>query len=138
MRLSGAEVTIERGGRRLFCDLTFEAGAGEALTVAGPNGAGKSSLLRAIAGLLPVAAGAIVLKGGDDERNIGEQAHYLGHADALKGALTARENLDFWAALLRGDDKASPAAGPCPVGGPEAAGRSGAASRRIPPAMAAG
>jgi heme exporter protein A len=111
MRLSGAEVTIERGGRRLFCDLTFEAGAGEALTVAGPNGAGKSSLLRAIAGLLPVAAGAIVLKGGDDERNIGEQAHYLGHADALKGALTARENLDFWAALLRGDDKASPAAG---------------------------
>jgi heme exporter protein A len=111
MRLSGAEVTIERGGRRLFCDVTFEAGAGEALTVTGPNGAGKSSLLRAIAGLLPVAAGTIVLEGGDDERNIGEQAHYLGHADSLKGALTAGENLDFWAAMLRGDNKASPAAG---------------------------
>jgi heme exporter protein A len=110
MRLSGAEVTIERGGRRLFCDLTFEASAGEALTVAGPNGAGKSSLLRAIAGLLPVAAGAIVLEGGDDELNIGEQAHYLGHADALKSALTARENLDFWAAMLRGEDSADEAA----------------------------
>jgi heme exporter protein A len=115
MRLSGAEVTIERGGRRLFCDVTFEASAGEALTVTGPNGAGKSSLLRAIAGLLPVAAGTIVLEGGDDEWNIGEQAHYLGHADALKGALTAGENLDFWAAMLRGDDKASPAGAAAPI-----------------------
>jgi heme exporter protein A len=106
MRLSGAEVTIERGGRRLFCDLTFEATAGRALVVTGPNGAGKSSLLRAIAGLLPIAAGAIVLQGGDDERDLGEQAHYLGHADALKGALTARENLDFWAAMLRAPGKA--------------------------------
>jgi heme exporter protein A len=107
MRLSGAEVTIERGGRRLFSGLTFEASASEALVVTGPNGAGKSSLLRAIAGLLPVAAGAIALKGGDEQQSIGEQAHYLGHADALKGALTARENLDFWAAMLRGEDKAS-------------------------------
>ena len=106
MRLSGAEVTIERGGRRLFCDLTFEASEGQALAVTGPNGAGKSSLLRAIAGLLPIAAGAIVLEGGDDQRDLGEQAHYLGHADALKGALTARENLDFWAAMLRGPGSA--------------------------------
>lgn len=105
MRLAGANVTIERGGRRLFSDLTFEAAAGEALIVTGPNGAGKSSLLRAIAGLMPVAAGAMVLEGGDDEQTIGEQAHYVGHADALKGALTARENLDFWAHMLRGEDE---------------------------------
>ena len=51
MRLAGADVTIERGGRRLFSDLTFDVPAGEALIVTGPNGAGKSSLLRAIAGL---------------------------------------------------------------------------------------
>ncbi|MGA2792988.1 MAG: heme ABC exporter ATP-binding protein CcmA [Roseiarcus sp.] len=107
MRLSGANVTIERGGRRLFSDLTFEVAAGEALIVTGPNGAGKSSLLRAIAGLNPAAAGAIALEGGDDEQTVGEQSHYVGHADALKGALTARENLDFWAQMLRGAAEAS-------------------------------
>jgi heme exporter protein A len=107
MRLTGANITIERGGRRLFSDLTFEAIAGEALIVTGPNGAGKSSLLRAIAGLLSLAVGAFVLEGGDDQQEIGEQAHYLGHADALKSVLTARENLEFWAAMLRAD-KTSP------------------------------
>jgi heme exporter protein A len=103
MRLVGANIAIERGGRRLFSDLSFEAPAGEALIVTGPNGAGKSSLLRAIAGLLTLASGAVVLEGGEADQDIGEQAHYLGHADALKGALTARENLDFWAAMLRGE-----------------------------------
>jgi heme exporter protein A len=103
MRLFGVNVTIERGGRRLFSELSFAVGAGEALVVTGRNGAGKSSLLRAIAGLLPIAAGALRLEGGDAEQNTGAQAHYLGHADALKGALTARENLEFWAAMLRAE-----------------------------------
>ncbi len=105
MRLVGANITIERGGRRLFSDLSFEAIAGEPLIVTGPNGAGKSSLLRAIAGLLSLAAGAFVLEGGDDQQEIGEQAHYLGHADAGKGVLTAKENLEFWAAMLRAPKK---------------------------------
>ena len=106
MRLTGADVAIERGGRRLFSGLTFAVAAGEALIVTGPNGAGKSSLLRAIAGLIPVAGGAITLDGGDHQQTIGEQAHYLGHANALKGALTAAENLEFWAAMLGGRDGA--------------------------------
>lgn len=104
MRLVGANITIERGGRRVFSDLSFEVSAGKALVVTGPNGAGKSSLLRTIAGLLSLASGALVLQGGDDALAIGEQAHYLGHADALKGVLTAAENLEFWAALLRAGD----------------------------------
>jgi heme exporter protein A len=103
MRLIGADITIERGGRRLFSGLSFEAAAGAALIVTGPNGAGKSSLLRAIAGLLRVATGDIRLEGGDAEQSLGDEAHYLGHADALKGALTAGENLAFWAAMLGAD-----------------------------------
>jgi heme exporter protein A len=104
MRLVGAHVTIERGGRRLFSDLSFTVASGEALAVTGPNGAGKSSLLRTVAGLLTGTEGAFRLEGGDDEQSAGAQAHYLGHADALKGSLTARENLDFWAAMLRVED----------------------------------
>ena len=103
MRLSAKHIAIERGGRSILTGLSFEARAGAALILIGPNGAGKSTLLRAIAGFLPLAAGAFALEGGAQEASIGEQAHYLGHADALKGALTAGENLAFWAGALGGD-----------------------------------
>jgi heme exporter protein A len=115
MRLTGANIAIERGGRRVFSELSFVASAGELTIVSGPNGAGKSSLLRAIAGLLPIAEGAVTLEGGEAQQSIGEQAHYLGHANALKDTLTAGENLNFWAAMLRANggragDEAMPVA----------------------------
>ncbi|HXT09172.1 MAG TPA: heme ABC exporter ATP-binding protein CcmA [Roseiarcus sp.] len=102
MRLLAENLTLERGGRRLVAGLSFALGAGEALIVSGPNGAGKSSLLRGLAGLLGFAAGHARLDGGAADLTMAEQLHYLGHADSLKGALTARENLSFWAALLGG------------------------------------
>jgi heme exporter protein A len=100
MRLRAANIAIERGGRRLFSNLSFEVAEGEALIVLGPNGVGKSSLLRVIAGLLPLADGALVGEGGAADLDLAEQAHYVGHADALKGVLSPRENLQFWAAML--------------------------------------
>jgi heme exporter protein A len=103
MRLRAWNVSIERGGRRVIAGLSFEAPAGSALVVTGPNGAGKTSLIRALAGFLPIEAGGFALDGGDNERTIGEQAHYLGHADGVKTALTAGENLAFAAAILGGD-----------------------------------
>ena len=102
MRLRVQDLILERGGRLLFAGLSFEAAAGEAVIVTGPNGAGKTSLLRALCGFLPAQAGSFALEGGDDQLTVGEQAHYLGHADALKSALTAGENLFFWAAALGG------------------------------------
>jgi heme exporter protein A len=103
MRLRAWDLTIERGGRRVIAGLSFEAPEGAALIVTGPNGAGKTTLLRALAGFLPIEAGGFALEGGDDERTVGEQAHYLGHADGVKSALTAGENLAFAAAVLGGD-----------------------------------
>ncbi len=102
MRLSAWDLTIERGGRGLFAGLSFAVDQGAALVVTGPNGAGKSTLLRALCGFLPLEAGGFALEGGDAERTVGEQAHYLGHADGVKGALTAGENLAFAAAMLGG------------------------------------
>jgi heme exporter protein A len=102
MRLSARDVTIERGGRRLIAGLSFDVDQGSSLIVTGPNGAGKSTLLRALCGFLPVEAGGFALEGGDPERSVGEQAHYLGHADGVKAALTAGENLAFAGAMLGG------------------------------------
>jgi heme exporter protein A len=102
MRLSGRNVRCVRGGRDVFAGLDFHVTAGEALAITGPNGAGKTSLLRMIAGLLVPAEGAITLEGGDGEMTVAEQAHYLGHRDAMKPALTVMENLTFWAEFLGG------------------------------------
>jgi len=102
MRLSAWDLTIDRGGRRLIAGLSFAADSGASVIVTGPNGAGKSTLLRALCGFLPVEAGGFALEGGDPDRSVGEQAHYLGHSDGVKGALTAGENLAFAAAMLGG------------------------------------
>lgn len=98
MRLVGNRVSCERGGRFLFRDLSFRLSAGEAITVLGPNGAGKTSLLRIIAGLLPPAEGTIAIEGADGV--VAEASHFLGHLDAVKGALTVSENLGFSCALF--------------------------------------
>jgi len=103
MRLLGCGVRCVRGGREVFCGLDFEACSGEALAVTGPNGSGKTSLLRMIAGLLAMAGGSIGLEGGETELTLPEQAHYLGHRDALKPALSVMENLSFWRDFLGGE-----------------------------------
>jgi heme exporter protein A len=102
MQLSADSLTCVRGGRTVFSGLSFSVSSGEALAVVGRNGAGKSSLLRVIAGLVHLAEGRLVLSGGDAEASVAEQAHYLGHLDALKGSLSVRENLAFWVDYLGG------------------------------------
>jgi heme exporter protein A len=102
MRLWGRNVRCVRGGRDVFSDLNFEACSGEALAVVGANGAGKTSLLRMIAGLLPASGGSIGLEGGETELTLPEQAHYLGHRDPLKPALSVVENLSFWRDFIGG------------------------------------
>jgi heme exporter protein A len=87
----------------VFYGLDFEAASGQAISVIGPNGSGKTSLLRLIAGLLMPAGGSIALEGGAAELTLPEQAHYLGHRDALKPALSVMENLSFWCDFLGGE-----------------------------------
>lgn len=103
MDLIGHDLACVRGQREVFAGLDFRVGAGEALALTGRNGAGKSSLLRLIAGLVRPAAGSVRLDGGDPELTVPEQAHYLGHLDALKPSLTVTENLGFWIDYLGGD-----------------------------------
>ncbi len=102
MRLSGNGLRCVRGGREVFVGLDVTAESGRAVAITGPNGAGKTSLLRLLAGLLDMADGSIGLEGGDPELTLPEQAHYLGHRDALKPALTVSENLSFWRDFLGG------------------------------------
>ncbi|WP_158914358.1 heme ABC exporter ATP-binding protein CcmA [Caulobacter sp. S45] len=108
-RLSIEALALVRGERPLFdgFDLTVEAG--EAVALTGANGAGKTSLLRAVAGLLPPAAGRIVFHDPsgqiDPEEARARDLHLLGHHDGLKPGRTAAEELDFWTRWLGGMDE---------------------------------
>jgi heme exporter protein A len=102
MRLVALDLACVRGGREVFRNLRFAVHGGEMLAITGRNGAGKSSLLRLIAGLLRPFSGEVTLNGGDAEQSIAEQAHYVGHQDALKPSLTVGENLAFWSNVLGG------------------------------------
>jgi heme exporter protein A len=104
MRLTAANLACVRGGQVVFSGLTFAVEAGQMMTVTGMNGAGKTTLLRLLAGLLRLSDGALTLTGGEPDATLAEQAHYLGHQDALKLALTVGENLEFWARYLGGKD----------------------------------
>src|ERR1700730_4788342 len=100
MRLCAVDLACHRGGRDVFSGLSFAVASGQALTVTGRNSAGKSSLLRTIAGLVRIAHARLTREDGDPELTVAEQAHYLGHQDALKPSLTVAENLRFWAGFL--------------------------------------
>ncbi len=137
MRLEASGLACVRGGREVFTGLGFAVEGGDALLVTGRNGSGKSSLLRMIAGLVRIAGGRLDCSGGDPERTVPEQAHYLGHQDALKPSLTVAENLAFWNRYLGGGEapqepqEALAAVGLAPLAGLPAAYLSAGQRRRL-------
>ena len=98
--LAALNVSCQRGDRVIFRDVSFQLAPGEALLVTGPNGAGKTSLLRQIAGLLPLAAGELLVEDAGPDATLPELCHYVGHLNAVKTSLNVGENLAFWAEFL--------------------------------------
>ena len=96
MRLGAENLAGERGGETIFAGLSFEVLSGEALIVTGPNGSGKSTLLRILCGLLAPEAGKVELLEDRAALPVRAACHYLGHQNAMKPALSVRENLLFW------------------------------------------
>jgi len=103
LSLVAKDIACVRGGRTVFEGVSFAVQAGEALMLRGPNGTGKSSLLRLLAGYVPVAEGTLLWCGEDahdDLEGYQPNLHYLGHLDAIKPVLSVRENISQWAALM--------------------------------------
>ena len=88
------DIMCLRGSHCLFDGFSLTLDPGAALAVYGANGAGKTSLLRLIAGLVPIQAGAVTLQAAPD---MAVAVHYVGHLDGLKNALRVWETLQGFA-----------------------------------------
>ncbi|MDT5035995.1 MAG: zinc/manganese transport system ATP-binding protein [Micromonosporaceae bacterium] len=77
------QATTVLGGRTVWSHVDATVSAGEFVAILGPNGVGKSTLLKAVLGLIPLAAGTVRLLG-----------HPPGHANHEVGYLPQRRSFD--------------------------------------------
>src|SRR5690554_356788 len=100
-------LSVSYGAVRALEDVSFSVERASVCAVVGANGAGKSTLMKAISGLVPVAAGEIRLDGRPIQSLSAERRVALGIALSPEGRrlfpeLTVRENL-LMGAYLRKD-----------------------------------
>lgn len=92
--LACADVSVELGGRDVLRGVTLALQPGWTAVV-GPNGAGKSTLLRCLAGLLPPAAGSVLLAGRElnqwSPRERARQLAWLAQQAEASGELSVRD-----------------------------------------------
>ncbi|KAJ9450320.1 ABC transporter G family member 7 [Diplonema papillatum] len=88
------------GSAELLRDVSGSVAPGEILAIMGPSGAGKSTMLNVLASRAPYgqATGSVLINGQDPGR-FTKKIAYVMQEDALFGALTPRETLDFTAGL---------------------------------------
>ena len=83
------EVRYAGAGRRALDGVSCRVGPGELVAIAGPNGSGKTTLVRAVTGLVPLAAGGVRIQG----RPLGEWRRP--ELARVLGVVPQREDLVF-------------------------------------------
>ncbi len=104
VKLTAQGLALSRGERALVGGLSLGLNGGDAVALVGPNGSGKTSLLRVLAGLADPTGGTLAasVSGTEDDMPRNALMHLGGHQDGLKGALSVRQNLEFWMAYYGG------------------------------------
>jgi heme exporter protein A len=98
------KVHVWRGDRHVLQGVSAQIQPQELLHISGPNGTGKTTLLRVVSGLLRPEQGSVTWLGqsiSTIRTNYQAALAYASHEPALKGDLTALENLRFAVGLKR-------------------------------------
>lgn len=101
MAISISELRVVRGGNEVIPRLSLQIPRGALVGLLGPSGSGKTTLMRAIVGAQIVAGGTVTVLGlpaGDPA--LRNRVGYVTQAPSVYPDLTARENLQYFAALL--------------------------------------
>jgi ABC-2 type transport system ATP-binding protein len=93
---------VVRGGRDALAGVTLDVARGTVTGLLGPSGSGKSTLMRSIVGTQVIASGSVrVLGEPAGTTALRRRVAYTTQAPAVYGDLTVRENLDYFARLVR-------------------------------------
>jgi ABC-2 type transport system ATP-binding protein len=99
--LHARNLRVVRGGRTVLDDLSFDVPAGTVTGLLGPSGCGKSTLMRAVAGTQAHVTGTLEVLGAPaGSPPLRARVGYVTQAPSVYRDLTARQNLDYYAAVL--------------------------------------
>jgi ABC-2 type transport system ATP-binding protein len=96
------DVAVRRGDQEVLHGLTAQVPAGQVVGLLGPSGCGKTTLMRCIVGVQAHVRGRVTVLGrpaGVPE--LRSEVGYVTQAPAVYGDVTVRQNLRYFAQLLR-------------------------------------
>ena len=96
------DVTINRGSKIVFYNWNAKIENSKVTIISGKNGVGKSTLLRAIAGMIPLEKGIVKNYNNEifkDKIKWGQNLIYIDTKNGLSKDLTVYENLKTWSEM---------------------------------------
>jgi ABC-2 type transport system ATP-binding protein len=99
--IHAAGLSVVRGGRTVLDSLDFDVPRGQITGLLGPSGCGKSTLMRAVVGTQAKVTGTLDVFGRPaGSASLRPRLGYVTQAPSVYADLTARQNLEYFAAIL--------------------------------------
>ncbi|WP_419996787.1 ABC transporter ATP-binding protein [Streptomyces boninensis] len=99
--ITARSLRVVRGGRQVLDGLDFDVPRGQITGLLGPSGCGKSTLMRAVVGTQAKVTGDLTVFGAPaGSAALRSRIGYVTQAASVYRDLTARQNLEYFAAIL--------------------------------------
>ncbi len=92
---------VQRGGRTVLKDLSFEVAQGTVTGLLGPSGCGKTTLIRSVIGVQTIRSGRLTVDGlPAGHRELRRRVGYASQGASVYLDLTVRENVRYFATAV--------------------------------------